>query len=386
MKIKDDIKNLYLNYRDSKITEAYRAAQSLVTHSKERLQTVGDFDLTDEQKKDIDAFFWANYGKKIDYTCHRTYTKFSGGKFDVAYIPEELYIPEIERYMNLFTDYVRVLEDKNVTHFLASSVGIRTPKALFSCSKGLLCDSNYNITNLDNVVSEISQMKEVFCKPTVDSCGGVGCMLLRPNGEIDLISGKKISDIISGLGNDFVVQECIHCHKSIANIYDKSVNTFRVMTYRWKSEIRLAAVIMRVGVGGMLVDNASSGGIFIGIHNDGTLFPFAVNEYGERFNEHPDTKIIFDGYQIDGFDKVLDAAIKAHCAIPQIGIVNWDFTIDEEGNVVLIEANLDFGSPWLFQMVNGCSIFGENTAEILRWVQKMRQTPVSERKNYAFGY
>ena len=385
MKIKQKMKNWYLSYKDAKTTDVYRKEQSLITHSAERLKHVGNFDLTEEQKKAIDDFFLSNYGSKIDYTCHRTYTAF-GGAFDVTYMPEELYIPEVERYLNMFGEYNHVLEDKNITPFLASTVGIKTPRKLYSCVKGFLCDSNYNSVTRQQIIDSISSMREVFCKPTVDSGGGFGCMLLKPHGDIDVYSGKKLVDIIDGLGDNYVIQECIHCHESITKIYPKSVNTFRVMTYRWKNEIRLAATIMRIGVGGMMVDNASSGGIFIGIQSDGHLFSSAINKYGDRFLTHPDTGVVFEDCKIEHFEKVLNAAKVSHCAIPQIGIANWDFTLDEEGDAVLIEANLNFGSPWLFQMVNGKSVFGEDTAEILRWTNKVKHTPVSERYKYAFGY
>lgn len=79
MKIKQKMKNWYLSYKDAKTTDVYRKEQSLITHSAERLKHVGNFDLTEEQKKAIDDFFLSNYGSKIDYTCHRTYTAFGGG-------------------------------------------------------------------------------------------------------------------------------------------------------------------------------------------------------------------------------------------------------------------------------------------------------------------
>lgn len=80
MNVKQKFRNWYLAYKDARITEYYRKEQSLVTHSPERLKHVGTFDLTNEQKKSIDDFFLSNYGAKIDYTCHRTYTSFGGGQ------------------------------------------------------------------------------------------------------------------------------------------------------------------------------------------------------------------------------------------------------------------------------------------------------------------
>lgn len=55
---------------------------------------------------------------------------------------------------------------------------------------------------------------------------------------------------MSGLGENFVLQERIKCHESIRKIYAGSVNTFRIMTYRWHDSIVSAPVIMRIGRGG----------------------------------------------------------------------------------------------------------------------------------------
>lgn len=49
---------------------------------------------------------------------------------------------------------------------------------------------------------------------------------------IDTISGKAVSDISNEIGSNFIIQEMIKCFKSILNIYSKSVNIFKIITYR----------------------------------------------------------------------------------------------------------------------------------------------------------
>ena len=139
-------------------------------------------------------------------------------------------------------------------------------------------------------------------------------------------------------------------------------------------------------MGGMLVDNASAGGIFIGIKDNGELRQYAMNKNGKRYYRHPDTNILFDGYKLELYNKIHEAAIKVHSAIPQIGIANWDFTLNEKGSVVLIEANLDFGGIWVFQMANGESALGKHAKEILQWVNKIKHTTYEERIKHSFGY
>lgn len=79
---------------------------------------------------------------------------------------------------------------------------------------------------------------------------------------------------------------------------------------------------------------------------------------------------------MSGIDQVIQAAERMHHAIPQIGCVNWDFTVDQEGKAILIEANMSSGSIWLIQMAHGCGAFGEITPDVLRWLRKMKATPI----------
>jgi hypothetical protein len=121
-------------------------------------------------------------------------------------------------------------------------------------------------------------------------------------------------------------------------------------------------------LGGSFTDNASAGGIFVAVDDDGTLHKSAFTEYRKEYTVHPDTDIVFEGQKIEHLDKVIALAKRLQLAIPQVGVVNWDFTIDESGEPVLIEANMkndvQAGSIWLPQMAHGKGAFGENTASI----------------------
>lgn len=117
----------------------------------------------------------------------------------------------------------------------------------------------------------------------------------------------------------------------------------------------------------------------------GTLHKTAFTEFKEEFVEHPDSKLKFEGYRIPLLPNVVDAVKRMHYSLPAIGVINWDMTLDESGQPVLIEANVNGGSIWLFQMAHGCGVFGERTPEILRWLHKMNETKYSDRAQYYFG-
>lgn len=317
--------------------------------------------LSTEQKEQIDDLFINHYGKRISYIWHRHFTAFTG-RFDPCYIPEPLFIPEFEYYMNSNKSYINVFADKNVLSMIAQGVGVKMPETIISCANGMLRNSKYQKIGWEDI-RRIMPTTSCFAKPTIDSDSGRGCMLVERKQDNLIEELKK-------LGTDFVVQEKIECSKSIKTIYPKSVNTFRVMTYQWKGEIQCAPVIMRIGRGGSYLDNAHAGGIFIAVNKNGTLHKTAFTEFKEEFDEQQDTHLVFDGYKIENFEKVILCAKKMHTALPQLGVINWDFTIDNNEEPVLIEANTSGGSIWLFQMAWGCGVFENNTIEVLEWLKE----------------
>lgn len=119
--------------------------------------------------------------------------------------------------------------------------------------------------------------------------------------------------------------------------------------------------------------------MFIAVEDDGTLHRTAFTEFREEFTEHPDTHTIYYGYRIPLTPLLIQAAVKLHSAIPQVGVINWNLILDEEGMPVLIEANTFGGGIWLFQMAHGKGIFGKRTDEILQWTREQKSLKKSQR-------
>ncbi|WP_022772798.1 sugar-transfer associated ATP-grasp domain-containing protein [Butyrivibrio sp. AE2015] len=384
-----------MGWRRNIINELYNVEDKLDIAWKRKLQITKFKDkrrsdifskvvLTDEQKNEIDTIYRDNYGEKIPYVWHRHYTAFTN-RFDACYFPELLYGPEFEHFMNLDKAYNRVLEDKNITPLLAKQIGVLTPSVIIQASNGIIMDGKYQQLTLPEAISILNNIGDVFCKPTILTGSGKGCRKLFIKNGVDEYSGDSIYTILNELGNDFLIQELLKCHSSIEKIYSQSVNTFRVITYRWKDNVYTTPSIMRIGSGGGYLDNAHAGGIFVAIDDNGSLHEQAFTEFREVYREHPNTNVKFINYKIPDFPKVLTIAKRVHQLMPEIGVVNWDFTINETGEPVLIEANIIDGGIWVVQMAHGCGPFGEKTPEILRWMRMMKKIKVSERRDYAFG-
>ena len=151
-------------------------------------------------------------------------------------------------------------------------------------------------------------------------------------------------------------------------LYAGAVNTFRVITYLWNGEVFHVPLALRIGQGGSYLDNAHAGGMFIGVNDLGELNDEGFTEFGKRYKEHPDTHAVFKGYKLSFVPELIKTAKKLHLNAPQLGIISWDLTVDQNGEFVLIEANTRGQSVWFPQMANGTGAFGRNTEEILRYI------------------
>lgn len=351
---------------------------------KRRKNIYSKVSLTSEQKKKVNDLYLKCYRKKIPLTWHKHYTAFTGN-FDEYYFPELLYIPEFERYMNFYKGFSQVVEDKNMIPIFASYAKVKMPKKILSCQNGLYKNGKEEKVSFDDCIKLLDNIGVCFLKPSIDTDSGQGCLLLNIEKGIDKNTSKNISDILKEVGNNFIIQEKIVCHNSIKAIYDGSVNTFRIMTFRWKNEICISPIVMRIGQNGSFLDNAHAGGMFIAVDSDGMLHEKAFTEFKAEYDAHPNSGIIFKNHKVEHVEKMIDTAKKMHYLIPSIGVINWDMTIDEDGNPVLIESNVDGGGVWIFQMAHGKGVFGELTPEILNWLNLMKKTKYKDRNKYLFG-
>ena len=99
------IRNISITIFDKVIIRHRRNTEKKKFKDKRRVSIYSKVVLSNDQKKDIDDFYIANYGKKIKHIWHRYYTAYTGS-FDVEYFPELLAIPELERFMNPYSEYV----------------------------------------------------------------------------------------------------------------------------------------------------------------------------------------------------------------------------------------------------------------------------------------
>ena len=352
-----------------------------------RREIADQYPLSKEQKEQIDELFVINYGEKIDYVWHQNYAAHAN-KFDYRFFPELFFIPEFEKFQNNNPAANSMMSDKNFLPVVAKAAGVKMPETIISCTNGVLRDNDNHILTSSMSEEILHKYNQFFVKPTTGSCSGKSCILVTEEDKSEIINNRLIINKKSdkgGYSRNYVIQEVIKTHNTLTALHIESVNTFRIITYFWKDTIETMPVILRIGRGKSNVDNAHAGGIFIAVHADGSLGDHAVTEFNQQFTKHPDSGIVFKDHIIASYEKMIITAKRMHEMVPQIGVVNWDFTVDEKGEPVLIEANISGGSVWLPQMAHGVGAFGEQTKEVLQWLRFMKKLKPSERKAYVGG-
>lgn len=333
-------------------------------------QKLGNFsNLTKEEETSIDKLWIEHYGKRISKSWHKYYTCLSS-EFNVEYFPEIFFTTNLLHKLNP-PKVKTVLSDKVLTYSLFRDIDFekfKLPNFYF-----YNCDGYYYTTEAiiskEEAADIIKNAGVVIIKPTVDTNSGNNVKLLNIKNGIDKVSGEKVEDILKEYGKNFIVQERIKPNKIFAKLNPSSINTVRINTYICDSKVHVAPISMRIGRDGNICDNAHAGGIQIGIKNS-KLLKFAMNDSGEKFDRHPDTGVIFENYSIPRVNDMIEFAKKYHYRVPHIGCIAWDFTVDEEGYIVLIETNMNCPTLWFPQYTTGDAFFGENTVKMIENLNK----------------
>lgn len=348
----------------------------LVTHSerkniKKKKALIDKVELTSEQKAEIQEFYKKHYGKSIPFHWHRLYQSYTG-QYRKDYFPEMLFSTKLEPLMNPYRE-AEFLGDKNWLPSLFFGIeGLHIPKTYGACVRGVCYVDGEGVVARDTLLDNLKNIGKCVIKKTVDTSSGRDVEVCDICDGKDTISGKSLEDIVKAFGKNYVIQELISQSAEIARLNQTSFNTFRVMSYICDGEVYVCPIALRLGRNNAAKDNIHYGGICVGVKPDGTLRDEAYSEYGEAVTEHPDSHVEFSGYTVlpNGTKILEDIARRLHSRVLHLGILSWDLGIDEEGKVVLIEMNSSGQSAWFCQMVNGESLFGENTSKILQMIKK----------------
>lgn len=328
---------------------------------------------SEEQEQLFNEFWEKNYGRRISSAWNKLYQS-ANGIFDEKYFPEFYYTTRIEPRLNPY-HYCVAFSDKNLLPYLYGGFdGLYIPRVYLSCVNGVYKIDKDELVSKNTAILSLQNIGQCVIKPSINSGSGSGVYIADIKNGVDSHSRRAISEIFEELGNNYVVQEIIHNNSELSELCPQSLNTLRVITYYVENEIHCAPVTLRVGNGNNRVDNIHAGGLCVGVNTDGTLKPKAYllghGDNNKVFDSHPSSKQVFNQYYIGDVEKVVKTAIGLHKRIPQLGIVSWDLSINDNNQITLIEANCRDQSIWFPQIVNGCSFFGNDTEFFCKMMRK----------------
>lgn len=309
--------------------------------------------LTKEQEAAVREFY-GPYVKKVDLGAHNFYTE-KTGTFCVDYVPDDVYYSIIDPHFN---DWREARYADNKCFYRRLFVGVRQPDTVACRIGGLWFTGDYQRISREDLQQLLSAEPEIVVKKAMGSEGGKG---------VYFVKGTELGSIEPTIKDDIVVQRPLVQHERMSAINATSVNTIRIISLLSEEGVKVYSAILRIGINGARVDNASSGGITCGITADSKLRKYAYKANGERFDRHMDSGVVFDGYDLPGYEKCLAAVPGLHIQVPRFKLVSWDFAVAADGEPVLVEANLHYGQLDFHQLNNG-PLFGEDTHKILKEV------------------
>lgn len=315
--------------------------------------------LTKEEKKKI-YNLWGVFSSRISFKEYEVFKKIRG--FDERYLSHELYLPIVAHLLNDY-HYTKFFEDKCLLGYLVKCDYLKFPYCFVRCINGEFYDENMHQLSESIAVDNCAKQDEFIIKLSRESSGGHGVskvVLCNKNKQERL---KICKDQFAIYGKNFVVQQCIRQHKSINIFNPSSVNTFRVTTLYLNGKVSVVSIVLRIGKQGAFVDNLGSGGIGVGVNEDGKL-----NEFGYTYSL--EKKDIYNGIRfaektIQQIPLILDKIKFAHVDLfPLCKLIGWDICINEDNEFVVIEINSS--QPGISgEQINCGPIFGDRTQEVI---------------------
>lgn len=239
-----------------------------------------------------------------------------------------------------------VLEDKWVTARYLQLCGIETT-----------CPVLYKtpFTTDEEAIQKIKQSnhKRFFAK-LVDGVQGKGAFSFTLDEDGFHIGSELIAEgALTKKLKGYIVEPYIEQHESLNALYPNAVSSFRIVTVCVNNNIEVILTCMFVGAGGTSMSNLHQGGLRLPISESGELGEIGVrlNVVRGLYKSHPDTGVVFKGFKVPYWEKVIELAIRAHKCFPSIPSVGWDVAISRTGPLI-IEGNPKWGAA-SFQCTNG---------------------------------
>lgn len=212
----------------------------------------------------------------------------------------------------------------------------------------------YGSNDVKNFIEFTKKHATFVMKPIADNCGhGVKFVTLKENEKVSFFN-----DAISH--GAFIVEEPIMQGAELSVLHPESINTLRVSTFVLGNDVLINAVVLRIGAGASVVDNAGSGGMYASVdYENGIVQSNARTYLGLEYNIHPDTHVQIIGHKLPDWEQLLDTVRAIAKKQKGSNLIAWDLAwsvngwVMVEGNAVgswdVLQSNKQIGlKPMLF--------------------------------------
>lgn len=362
MAVNKKTRALYFKFFDGIETMAANAIMTFQVR-REMKRYVKDMpQLTSAQKKAVRQF-WKPYCH-IDTDWIRYYTHVNG-KFDPRYIPDDLYYTKIDQHFNQ-RKLGYGFNDKNYYSLIFPD--IKQPKTVVRKIGGLLFDENYRQIDAEKAESLLAMRPEVIVKPSQESGSGRDIKFYDTKTDIDEL--KKV--LCDKNEKNLIIQDIVKQHHELAKMHPQSLNTVRICTLMLEDGIHVIIPFLRMGANNSRIDNVSaSSGVTAEIKENGQLMGRGFYDVysGRTTDRHPNGMLLSE-IKVPALDKMIETVKSAAPYAGNFRLIGWDLTVDEDGDVVLIEANMrKTGAITVGQNMHG-PFFGDLTETVLNEVFK----------------
>lgn len=228
--------------------------------------------------------------------------------------------------------YGITLADKEVCHHLCVGLGLPVPASYGCVNPG---------QDLSAVITEAlrrSPGKRLVVKPVMGTGGRSIQVVSDIAGEPKVwVEGTPQPLSQMRVAERSLVQEAVRQHPALEAVYAEAVNTVRLQTLLCDDgEAMLLGGFARFGRGHGAADNLATGGLGLGVDIDtGRLMPLAIDRKNRRYDRHPESGVVFDGFEIPHWREAIALALKAQRQLPWYRLVGLDVAITPEGPVII---------------------------------------------------
>lgn len=306
---------------------------------------------------------WKRLDKRVSPMTYRFYSNYIGQQVNI--VPADTSRQFIEPILNC-GDCDKFYSDKNSFGLFIDPNDM--PKTIFRSIGYKLYDGEYNAVIKDNFEEIILSYDQLIVKPAKD-LGGHGIVFFERKNDILINENNEILtiDYLERVHKtDFLIQECFVQSEFMSQFNPSSVNTIRLNTYRDVNNgaIHILGAALRIGAKGAKVDNATSGGVIIGIDDIGKIGYCAYDKYGHKKTFYNDIDFSKNDFIIPNFEGVKNFAIKITKRLPHMSLLALDVVLDRSNTPKLIEVNSNSFSVKFLQLTKQ-PVFGEFTDDII---------------------